>query len=96
MEGGIKVWIDAGYSVVSTFVDELDCAEASTKTALDAKLNNVLCYLEKGADLKAIKKIGKFTDFAGEMVTEGRLDSDKAAYLIHESSIYLKDLIGLT
>lgn len=48
------------YSVVSTFVDELDCAEASTKTALDAKLNNLLCYLEKGADLKAIEKIGKF------------------------------------
>ena len=93
MQGGIKVWIDAGYPVVITFVDELDFADDSTKTALNAKLNNVLCHLEKGDDLKAIEKIGNFNDFVYEMATEGRLGSNEAAYLIHESSVHLKDLI---
>lgn len=92
MQGGIKAWIDAGYPVVSSFVDELHCAD-STKTALNAKVNNILYHLEKGDDAKAIEKIDKFTAFVDEMEAEGRLDSNEADYLIHESTIHLKDLI---
>jgi rhodanese-related sulfurtransferase len=93
MQSGIKPWIDAGYPVVSSFVDELECADKSTKTALNAKVNNILCHLEKGNDAKAIEKIDNFTVFVDEMEAEGRLDSDEADYLIHESTIHLKDLI---
>jgi rhodanese-related sulfurtransferase len=93
MNGGIESWIDAGYPIVITFVNNLDCIDHSTKTALNAKLNNVLKHLEKGDDLKAIEKIDNFVEFVGEMLTEDRLDSDEAAYLIHESSVHLEDLI---
>ncbi len=93
MQEGIKPWIDAGYSVESSFVDKLECVDKSTKTALNAKINNILCHLEKGNDAKAIEKIGNFTSFVNEMEAEGRLDSCEADYLIHESTIHLKDLI---
>jgi rhodanese-related sulfurtransferase len=93
MQSGIKAWIDAGYPVVSSFVDELERADESTKIALNAKVNNILCHLEKGNDAKAIEKIGNFTAFVDEMEAEGRMDSDEADYLIHESTIHLKDLI---
>lgn len=92
MEGGIKVWIDAGYPVVSSFVNELD-VDNSTRTALNAKVNNILCHLKIGNDLKAIEKIGKFNDFVDKMEANCRLDSDEAYYLIHEATIHLKDLI---
>jgi len=93
MQDGIKVWIDEGYSVESSFVDKLECASKSTRTALNAKVNNILCHLEKGHDLKAIEKIGNFTELVDEMEAEGRLDQDEAEYLIHESAVHLKDLI---
>lgn len=93
MEGGIKVWIDAGYPVVSSFVNELECVDNSTRTALNAKVNNILCHLKIGNDLKAIKKIGKFNDFVDKMEANCRLNSDEANYLIHEATIHLKDLI---
>jgi rhodanese-related sulfurtransferase len=93
MEGGIKVWIDSGYSVLITFVDELDCIDDSTKRALSAKLNSVLNHMEKGDDCKAIEKIDKFICFVYQMENVCRLDSDEAAYLIHEASDHLKDLI---
>lgn len=93
MQGGIKAWIDAGYPVVSSFVDELEYADDSTKTALNAKVNNILWHLEKGNDAKAIEKIGNFIAFVDEMEAENRLDSNEADYLIHESTIHLKDLI---
>jgi len=93
MDGGIKVWIDEGCPVVITFVDELDCADDSTKTALNSKLSNVLKHLENGDDCKAIEKVDKFICFVCEMENECRLDSDEATYLIHGASIHLKDLI---
>jgi hypothetical protein len=93
MEGGIKAWIDAGYPVESSFVDELDCVDKPVKTTLNAKISNILCYLEKGNDAKAIEKIGTFNDFVNETKAEGRLDSAQADYLIHESTVHLKDLI---
>lgn len=93
MQTGVKVWIDGGYPVVSSFVDELECADKSTKTALNAKVNNILCHLEIGNDPKAIEKIGNFTAFVDEMEAEGRLNSGEAGYLIHESTVHLKDLI---
>lgn len=93
MEPGIKTWIDEGYPVVITFVDELDSISDSTKTALNAKLDNVLCHLEKGDDCKAIQKIDKFISFVYEMEDECRLDSNEVTYLTHEASIHLKDLI---
>jgi rhodanese-related sulfurtransferase len=92
MQGGIKAWIDA-YPVVSSFVDELEYADDSTKTALNAKVNNILWHLEKGNDAKAIDKIDNFTAFVDEMEAENRLDSNEADYLIHESTIHLKDLV---
>lgn len=93
MEAGIKVWIDEGYPVVITFVNELDCIGDSTRTALNSKLNNILYHLEKGNDCKAIEKIDKFICFVGEMEKECRLDSDEATYLIHEALMHFKDLI---
>lgn len=93
MEGGIKAWIDAGYPVESSFVDELDCVDKPVKTTLNAKVSNILCYLEKGNDAKAIEEIGTFNDFVNETKAEGRLDSAQADYLIHESTVHLKDLI---
>jgi rhodanese-related sulfurtransferase len=93
MNEGIKPWIDAGYPVVSSFVGELECADKSTKTALQAKVNNILCHLEKGNDLKAIRKIDNFTVFVDEMEAEGRLNPCEADYLIHISTVHLKDLI---
>lgn len=93
MDGGIKAWIDERYPVVISFVDELDCVDDSTKTAFDSKLNNVLKHLENGDDCKAIKKVDKFIFFVCEMENECRLDSNEAAYLIHEASVHLKDLI---
>lgn len=93
MEGGIKAWIDAGYPVVSSFVNELEYADDSTKNALNAEVKTILCYLKKGNDLKAIEKIDNFTVLVDEMEAEGRLNYDEANYLIHESTIHLKDLI---
>jgi len=93
MEGGIKTWIDAGYPVVSSFVNELEYADGSTKTALNAKVNTILCYLKRGDDLKAIEEIDNFTVLVDEMEAEGRLNFEEANYLIHESTVHLKDLI---
>jgi rhodanese-related sulfurtransferase len=93
MNEGIKVWIDAGYPVVSSFVDELDCADDSTKTALNVKVNNILCHLQKGNDAKAIKKISTFNAFVNKTRAECRLNSTEADYLIHESTVHLMDLI---
>lgn len=93
MQSGLKAWIDAGYPVVSSFVDDLDCADNSTKTALNAKVNNILSHLEKGNDAKAIEKISNFTVFVDEMEAVDRLNSNEADYLVHESTVHLKDLI---
>lgn len=93
MQSGIKTWIDAGYPVASSFVDELECADESTKIALNAKIDNILRHLEKGNDAKAVEKISNFTAFVDEIEAEGRLDSNEADYLIHESTVHLKDLI---
>lgn len=71
----------------------LSVADNLTKTALKAKVNNILCYLEKRDNLIAIKKLGKFTYFVDQVEAEGRLDSYEADYLIHESTIHLKYLI---
>lgn len=93
MQGGIKAWIGAGYPVVSSFVNELECADNSTKNALNARVKNILCHLEKGNDLKAIEKIDNFTCFVNKMEAKCRLNPDEADYLIHESTVHLKDLI---
>ena len=60
-------------------------ADASTKEALNTKLDNVLDKLDKGDNDKAIKKLEDFIKFVGIMERQDRLGDEQAAYLISEA-----------
>jgi len=86
LEGGIPAWIEARYSVTSTFVDGSDI-DYCTKQVLNAKINRVLCSLEKGDVIKAEKEIDKFICFVNMMEKADRLNSNQATYLIAEAEL---------
>lgn len=92
IEGGIKAWIDAGYSVVSTFVD-ISVVDDCIKQALNAQINCVFILLENGYDQKAKKQLDKFNCFVDKMTEINKIDDDQATYLKAEAEFIRKMII---
>jgi rhodanese-related sulfurtransferase len=91
MQGGIPAWIDARYSVVSTFVDESD-VDSCTKKVLNAKINCALLHLKRGNDDKAKQELDKFDCFVNTTERVNRISSSQAEYLRHEAEL-IKEMI---
>ena len=92
MKGGIRAWIDAGYSVVSTFVDISDVDDC-IKHALNAQINCVFVLLENGCDKKAGERLDKFNHFVDKMKEINRINNDQAIYLKDEAEFIRKMII---
>lgn len=92
MKGGIQKWIDAGYPVVSTFVDVSD-VDDSIKHALNAQINCVFVLLENGYDQEARGKLDKFNLFVDRMKEINRINNDQATYLKAEAEFIRKMII---
>lgn len=86
LEGGIPTWIRAGYPVVSIFVDNCDI-DYCIKHILNAKIDRILCYLEKGDFIKAEKEIDKFVNFVNATENGDQITSDQATYLRNEAEL---------
>ncbi|WP_410507348.1 rhodanese-like domain-containing protein [Methanosarcina hadiensis] len=91
MEGGIKAWIDARYSVVSSFVD-VSGVDDIINQALDAQINCVFFYLKMGDDLKANEQLEGFIVFVDFMEQNKIISSSQAKYLISEAN-FIKKMI---
>jgi rhodanese-related sulfurtransferase len=92
MKGGIQEWINAGYSVVSTFVDISDVDDC-IKHALNAQINCVFVLLENGYDQEARGKLDKFNLFVDRMKDINRINNDQATYLKAEAEFIRKMIV---
>lgn len=80
MKGAIPAWINAGYPVVSTFVDQSG-VEGHVKKSLKAQINQVLLYLEIGNDAKANKQLNTTKTFVNKTESKYLITADQAKYL---------------
>jgi rhodanese-related sulfurtransferase len=92
MPGGIQEWINAGYSVVSTFVEVSDVADC-IKNALNAQINCVFVLLEVGNDLEAKDRLDKFNRFVDKMEEIEWINDEQATYLKAEAELIRKMII---
>jgi len=92
VEGGIQAWIDAGYSVVSTFVD-ISGVDDCIKQALNAQINCVFVLLENGYDQEAKKRLDKFNCFVDKMTEINKIDDDQV-YLLKSRSRIIRKMIN--
>jgi rhodanese-related sulfurtransferase len=92
MPGGIQEWINAGYSVASTFVEVSDVADC-IKNALNAQINCVFVLLEVGNDPEAKDRLDKFNRFVDKMEEIEWIDDGQATYLKAEAELIRKMII---
>lgn len=92
LQGGLQTWIDARYSVVSTFVDASGVDDCM-KQALNAQINCVFVLLENGYDQEAKERLDKFNRFVDKMEEIGRIDTGQATYLKAEAEFIRKMII---
>jgi rhodanese-related sulfurtransferase len=86
LQGGLQEWINAGYSVVSTFVDVsgvVDCV----KHALNAQINCVFTLLENGYDQEAKERLNKFNCTVNKTEEINKINHDQATYLKNETGL---------
>lgn len=92
MKVGIQVWIDAGYPVVSTFVDVSD-VNCHIKPVLETQIDCVFFLLENGCDQEAREQLDEFNFFVDEMKEINLINSDQATYLKAEAEFIRKMII---
>jgi rhodanese-related sulfurtransferase len=80
MQGAIPAWINAGYPVVSTFVDQSG-VKGYIKKPLKAQINCVLLYLRIGDDAKANNQLNTTKSFVNETENKCLITADQAKYL---------------
>jgi len=91
-KGGIQAWIDARYSVVSTFVYVSD-VDRCIKPALNSQINCVFLLLKMGNDSEAKEKLDKFECFVDKTEQIDRITNDQAIYLKGEAGFIRKMII---
>jgi rhodanese-related sulfurtransferase len=80
MQGAIPAWINAGYPVVSTFVDQSG-VEGHVKNFLKAQINHVFVYLKIGNDAKANEQLNTTKTFVNKTESKCLITADQAKYL---------------
>lgn len=91
LQYGLQEWIDAGYSVVSTFVNVsgvVDCV----KNVLNAQINHVFALLEKGCDEEAKDRLNKTNCTINKMEEINKINHDQATYLKNETG-FIRQMI---
>jgi rhodanese-related sulfurtransferase len=89
MEVGIQGWIDARYSVVSTFVD-VSGVDDCIKQVLNSRINCVFFFLKMCDDDEANEQLDRFNHFVNKIEQINRIDADQAAYLTAEAELIRK------
>lgn len=91
LQFGLQEWINAGYSVESTFVDVsgvVDCV----KHVLNARINCVFVLLERGCDQEAKDQLNKTNCTINKMEEIDKINHDQAMYLKNETG-FIRQMI---
>jgi rhodanese-related sulfurtransferase len=84
VNGGITAWIDAGYPVKSTFLDNSGI-KGFIKKPLKKQIKCALLYLRMGDDLKANEQLDEFVSSVNKTEETKAIDSNQANYLRAEA-----------
>jgi hypothetical protein len=67
------------------YVSNLENLDNGTKTFLAGKLENAIRNLEKGENVKAVNKLGQFTDSVNKLSLQNKLNADQADILVQRT-----------